>query len=633
MRERRSVQLTPGTAFGPYEIVSPLGSGGMGGVYRALDTRLHRHVAIKVLHGAVGLGDVWDRFQREARAASALNHPHICAVYDVGEAGDQPFLVMELIEGPTLRDLIGTTGLELRAALDIAAQIADALDAAHGKGVVHRDIKPSNIAMIGRRHVKVLDFGLATIARTGDLDVTATRAVTQAGSAVGTPHYMSPEACLGQPADARSDLWSLGVVLYQMLSGRLPFEGATAIEVGSAILREPPVALPASVPPAVRALVDQLLAKRPDDRMQTAASVRDAVDLLRAGTTRSPLDGGAAPARPAPANRPLTVTGVPGSKNTEANDAFALAMHFIRVQNDIPRSRQQLERALEIDPAFAEARRYHAFSYVIELLNGHTNDATLLYKAEDELRQAERDDPSLASLASAYAAVYLAQGRKEMIPAAVLDHRAVQESAARDMMLWRAIISWLADDGEVAKALLQQSLEREPLFIAPRMILGELRRNEGDVQGAIREHLRVLQQADTSIAVIWWLALAYLDGGDLAAARALLDRHHAQYAANFLWRIAYAMLLACSGDRGAALAEVDADVLKYANGVFIATSSLAEFFAVVGDSTRAVEWIQNAVRNGDERVGWFRRSPRLAPIRADQNFSRILQAVEARRRR
>jgi serine/threonine-protein kinase len=127
---------------------------------------------------------------------------------------------MELVEGPTLRELIGTTGLELRAALDIAAQIADALDSAHLKGVVHRDIKPSNIAMIGRRHVKVLDFGLATVARGGGLDATATRAVTQSGSTVGTPHYMSPEACAGQPADARSDLWSLGVVLYQMLSGR-----------------------------------------------------------------------------------------------------------------------------------------------------------------------------------------------------------------------------------------------------------------------------------------------------------------------------------------------------------------------------------------------------------------------------
>jgi lipopolysaccharide biosynthesis regulator YciM len=319
--------------------------------------------------------------------------------------------------------------------------------------------------------------------------------------------------------------------------------------------------------------------------------------------------------------------------NSEANDAFALAMHFIRVQNDIPRSRKQLERALEIDPTFAEARRYHAFSYVIELLNGYTNDATLLYKAEDELRQAERDDPALASLPSAYAAVFLAQGRKEMIPAALFDDRAAQASVARDMLLWRAIIAWLADDNQTSKALLQQSLEREPLFVAPRMILGELRRNEGDVAGAIREHRRILEQADTSIAVIWWLALAYLDAGDLAAARTLLERHRAQHATNFLWRIADAMLLACGGDHTAALDRVDAEVHRYASGVFIATSSLAEFYAVVGDATRAVEWIQLAIRNGDERVGWFRRSPKLAVIRDDPRFVRTLQALEARRRR
>jgi tetratricopeptide (TPR) repeat protein/predicted Ser/Thr protein kinase len=627
-----AMTFAAGSVLGPYEIVAPLGAGGMGTVYRARDTRLDRHVAIKVLHDAVGRGDSWERFQREARAASALNHPHICAVYDVGEADGVPFLVMELLEGPTLGDAIASGSLDLRTALDIAAEIADALDAAHGKGVVHRDIKPSNIVMIGRRHVKVLDFGLATFARSADADAAVTRAATHAGSTVGTPHYMSPEACLGQAADARSDLWSLGVVLYQMLGGRLPFDGTTAIEVGSAILRERQPPLSDGLPAPVRGLVDRLLAKQPADRIQSAASVRDALDILRAGLPAPADSGSTAPARAAAAHRPPTVTGGPGSLNAEANDAFALAMHFIRVQNDIPRSRKQLERALELDPAFAEARRYHAFSYVIELLNGYTNDVTLLYRAEDELRQAERDDPSLASLPSAYAAVYLAQGRKEMIPPAVLDHRAVQESAARDMLLWRAIISWLADDHDTAKRLLQQSLEREPLFGAPRMILGELRRNEGDAAGAIREHRRVLEQADTSVAVIWWLALAYLDAGDLAAAAALLDEHRPRHAANFLFRIADATLLACGGNPTGALDQMDAEVLKYANAIFIATSAVAEFFAVVGDTARAIEWMQNAVRNGDERVRWFRSSPRLAAVRDDPRFVRTLQAVEARRR-
>ena len=185
-------------------------------------------------------GSAWERFEREARAASALNHPNICAVYDVGEADGRPYLVMELLEGQTLRDYAGRQPAEPAVVIALGVQIADALEAAHAKGIIHRDIKAGNIMVTGRRHVKVLDFGLAKYAAAAaEADDTRTmQSLTAAGTVVGTPHYMAPEILQGKPADARSDLWALGVVLHEMLTGALPFQGSTAFEVSSAILRE-----------------------------------------------------------------------------------------------------------------------------------------------------------------------------------------------------------------------------------------------------------------------------------------------------------------------------------------------------------------------------------------------------------
>src|SRR5262245_33353364 len=186
----------------------------MGEVYRAHDGRLDRDVAIKVLPESVATPTAWERFQREARAASALNHPHICAVYDVGEVAGKPFLVMELLEGETLAEHLVKTPVDAAATIDIGIQVADALAAAHARGVIHRDIKPGNIMITGRRYVKVLDFGLAKHVAGADTAETRTVApLTEAGSLMGTPQYIAPEVLQGRPADARSDIWALGVVL------------------------------------------------------------------------------------------------------------------------------------------------------------------------------------------------------------------------------------------------------------------------------------------------------------------------------------------------------------------------------------------------------------------------------------
>src|ERR1700688_3524767 len=219
-----------GRQLGPYRIESLLGAGGMGEVYRATDTRLERTVAIKILRGQGARDSASrERFQREARAASALNHPHICTVYDVGEADGQPYLVMEHLQGQTLRELIRQGPLSLDQIMDLAIQIADALDAAHTHGIVHRDIKPANIFITTRGQAKVMDFGIAKRMRQeGAETVLTTEAMlTEPGAAVGTVAYMSPEQARGEILDARMDLFSFGVTLYEMITGALPFQGST----------------------------------------------------------------------------------------------------------------------------------------------------------------------------------------------------------------------------------------------------------------------------------------------------------------------------------------------------------------------------------------------------------------------
>ena len=286
---RRPMPLTPGTRLGPYEILAPIGAGGMGEVWKARDTRLDRTVAVKVLPAEIGSdSDRQRRFEREARSVAALSHPNIVAIYDVGVQDGVAFLVEELIEGEPLRALIEHGELTLHRTLALAGQVADALSAAHQNGIIHRDLKPDNIMVTGPAsgyagRVKILDFGLArqTGAFAEDADGrTRTMSVTQEGAILGTLGYMSPEQVRGRTVDARSDIFSFGAVFYEMLAGKRAFHGNSAADVLSAILKEDTAELAQSVPAGVRRVVQHCLEKDPSSRFQSAQDLAFAIQTL-----------------------------------------------------------------------------------------------------------------------------------------------------------------------------------------------------------------------------------------------------------------------------------------------------------------------------------------------------------------
>jgi len=265
--------LSPGTRLGPYEITTQIGVGGMGEVYRAADTNLKRHVAIKVLPDAVaGSADRLARFQREAEVLASLNHPNIAAIYGLERAASQTALVMDLVEGPTLADRIAMGPIPLEEALPIANQIADTLAAAHAQGIVHRDLKPANVKVRPDGTVKVLDFGLAKVQADDD----ATR--TAEGLALGTAAYMSPEQARGEPVDTRSDVFSFGVVLYEVLSGRRAFGRPSQLETLNAVVSSDPPPLES----AAASIVTRCLAKQPGKRYQNVAELRAALSQVQA---------------------------------------------------------------------------------------------------------------------------------------------------------------------------------------------------------------------------------------------------------------------------------------------------------------------------------------------------------------
>jgi serine/threonine protein kinase len=303
--------VAAGTKLGHYEILGRIGAGGMSEVYRALDPRIGREVAVKVLPPTYAkFADRMHRFEQEARAIGALNHPNLLTIFDVGSAEGKPYIVTELLDGQTLRSVMRDGGtpvrLPVRKAIDYGAQIAEGLAAAHERGIVHRDLKPENLFVTKDGRVKILDFGVAKLRSTGDFALADDETMeqdTSPGTVIGTVGYMSPEQVRGQAVDGRSDIFSLGTVLYEMLCGDHPFRSTSPADTMSAILREEPPEL-SGVPPGLDRVVRHCLEKAPEQRFQSARDLAFDLEMLSSGSGTGPVA-----AAPRPVDRRLLYAG------------------------------------------------------------------------------------------------------------------------------------------------------------------------------------------------------------------------------------------------------------------------------------------------------------------------------------
>jgi serine/threonine protein kinase len=658
-----------GRRLGIYRIVSLLGAGGMGEVYRARDEKLQRDVAIKVLPSSFTSDpERLARFEREARMLATLNHPLIASIYGYEEADDVHALILELVEGPTLADRIANDAPALNEALTIASHIAEAMEAAHEKGIVHRDLKPANIKVTSGGRVKVLDFGLA---KTFDDEVmtdlpqgaTMTAGPSQAGVVLGTTAYMSPEQMRGKPVDKRTDIWAFGCVLYEMLAGRMPFSGETMSDVIAGVLEREPNwdALPQHTPPRVRQLLRRCLEK---DHRHRLPDIGDARLELKVTLAAAESSKARAPVRSRVSSRIVLLLGMAAmmlaaagiwggidrfansgsgdqqrrlsdgnraSPNAEANGYYERALIFGGAGTADPEQAQRMiERALALDPKFAAGRAEFAFFHVAGILNGRSNDASLFYKAESEVRQALLDDPRCGRAHSVLALIYLLQGRKELVPGEVA--QALRENPA-DATAQSWLLNYHRFNGDYKRARDQaESLIRQsPVFWPAYLDLGELLREQGDTAGAIRAQGRVLEQDSQNIDALTALTRAYIDAGDLAKAHQTLDRARDEDRQNYGLRQQRALLLALEGRKTEASQEMDAALQTYAGIQIFGPAVAADFYAVTGDADKALEWLDRAVRMGDDREEYLRRNPLLTQLREHARFQQILDAVAYRR--
>ncbi len=570
---------------------------------------------------------------------------------------------MEYVEGRPLDRMIPPGGLPPEEVLRFGCQIVEALEHAHERGVIHRDLKSANVVITPAGRVKVLDFGLAKRLITEELGeaMRSRLSLTEEGVIAGTLPYLAPETLQGNPADARSDIWALGVVLYEMAAGTRPFEGRTGFELTSSILRDTPAPVPARTPAGLRAVIRKCLENDLEKRFRTVSEVRSALEadvcvkdprasrppsivgsrrgpwilagvvLVVAGALIFKLIPGGGEELKAPKDLSVLSTGARPSAIAEANEYFERAMLFLKTQFNLKGGRKMLERALEIDPRFAEARAWYGFTFIADIDGGYSNDLSGLYKVEQELRRALQDDPDSARGYSALAALHFYQGRKDLMPEEA--HKALSLNPNEiDAKNWLANYYVMNGEYAAAKELLDQVLKSDPLFFPARMNLGDILRLEGDIDGAIREQRICLEQDPQNPLGTISLARAYIDRNDIPGARRTLEDLSPDEQRSFAVKLTWALVLVLEGKTKEALEKMDEESLKWGALAPYMTSTVAEFFALMGDPQRSLDWLERAVRNGDERDAWFLRDPLLTNVRDLPRFQQIIDSIEFRRK-
>ncbi|MGH9817799.1 MAG: TPR end-of-group domain-containing protein, partial [Candidatus Acidiferrales bacterium] len=474
---------------------------------------------------------------------------------------------------------------------------------------------------------------------------------------------------------------------FEMATGKFPFSGKTGFEVSAAILREPPQQLPPKVPAGLRSIIGRCLAKEPAQRYQRAGELRAAVEAISSDSAAAPvgmiaeagvkpstgpiptltveeprrlnwlvwvgaalalgllgfswyqgfLSGPAndtassVPAAPQPPadSVPRVSTGGKASPNPAANSYFEKATLFMRGQFDVPRARELLEKALETDPKFAEARSVYALSHLLQIEGGLSNDTAWLYRAEQQLHQALRDDPACDSVHAVRAALYVLQGKKEL----GRQLEAVFESDTQLLpgRVFQVHYHRMSGDYPTGIAMARETLQLMPVFFISQALLGNMLHETGDPAGAVREFTSVLDQDAQNIFALRELARGHIETGDTKTARIFLGKIRETDRRNYRVRLVWALLYAREGKRRDAQREMDIEVQKYAEVNPIVTLEAAEFYAILGDKAKALHWLERAVRNGDERIEWFQRDPLLESIRGEFRFKSLLDSIAYRR--
>lgn len=601
---------------GRYAVLDRLGEGAMGEVYRGWDHALDRVVALKVmLPLRADSPQARKRFLREARLAARVNHPCVAHVYDVGEVDDSPFIAMEFVPGRQLRAEMDAPLASARVVF-LARQILEGLEEAHRQGVVHRDLKPENIMISGRDQVKILDFGLAkpVFDEVSEVMELSTTGLT------GTPRYMAPEQILGHTIDARTDLYALGCVLYELITGHPAQNGSTLGEMLMAVVHKPaPELTPDLCPAPLAAAVKRALQKQQSDRFESATAMREALTDLDASDTLPP-PGRAATHVPHPRAEVYAKRGREALTGIGASSSLAAEM---------------LERALELDPDFALAHAVHAEACAAAFCTGQA-DAHLLDRAQASLDRAEKLDPALPDLRVARARILWNKTFNFPAETALRELRlALRKSPGHTgaLRLWATITAHvgLFDQTEAAIGRLHAVDPKDPLIVALSASLALVRGQPERTIGQLEEVVRLDPKHEE--VLYWWVhahAQAQLGRLDLAEAvlRALLKRHPDDPLALSL----AALLRALRGDpRGSrALLESTERAIKSELHPHHAYHLLACAESVLGDQEAAVHWLKRSADEGMPCWPWYARDPMLAQLRAHPEGAAFLETLRRR---